>query len=162
MKRIVFLFFLVFLFYTNAYAMDMEGCGSHKCTDCHKLTLKEAEELFKGRVDKVNKVTMSPVRGLWQVEIESGGRRGNVYVDFSKNYVITGRILRISNIPLNTKRQGKLKIDFSKIPLNDAIVIGNSNAEHKVVIYDDPECPYCARLHEEVKKIVNRRNDIVF
>ena len=54
------------------------------------------------------------------------------------------------------------KVDVSKIPLQDALVIGDKNAKNRVIVFSDPECPYCAKLHQEIKKLVAERKDVVF
>ncbi|MEF9427202.1 MAG: DsbC family protein [Candidatus Mariimomonas ferrooxydans] len=30
------------------------------------------------------------------------------------------------------------------------------------MVFDDPDCPYCAKLHPELKQIIEKRKDIVF
>jgi thiol:disulfide interchange protein DsbC len=54
------------------------------------------------------------------------------------------------------------KVDFSSIPLDNALVIGNRKALHKVVVFSDPDCPYCGTLHQGIKQIIEKRKDIVF
>ena len=39
---------------------------------------------------------------------------------------------------------------------------GDKNAPYKVIVFDDPMCPYCAKLHGEIKKVLAKRKDIVF
>jgi thiol:disulfide interchange protein DsbC len=54
------------------------------------------------------------------------------------------------------------KVDVSKIPLEDAIVVGKPDAKHKVIVFDDPECPYCKQLQAEMGKVVAKRGDVAF
>lgn len=169
MKKIkVFLLIFVLLAATctNLHAMQMDGCGAGECKDCHSLTQDEAESMFKGLVDKVINVEMSPVRGLWQVNVESQGKVGPVYVDFSKNYIIEGKIHNVAAVHQVTKQTeekfSRLDIAFSEIPVSNDIVLGNPNAVKKVIVFDDPDCPHCARLHQEIKKVIEKRNDIAF
>lgn len=169
MKKIVFLLFVyvgIVVTCTNLNAMQMDGCGAGECKDCHTLTQEEAVSMFKGLVDKVINVEMSPVRGLWQVNVESQGKVGPIYVDFSKQFIIEGKIHNVTAIKQVTKnaeeRVSTLDIPFSEIPVSNAILLGNPGAEKKVIVFDDPDCPHCARLHQEIKKVIDKRKDIAF
>ena len=53
-------------------------------------------------------------------------------------------------------------VDLSLIPLADALVIGDSAAKHRLVVFSDPDCPYCAKYHEEIRKVVSRDPRIAF
>ena len=53
-------------------------------------------------------------------------------------------------------------VDLSLIPLADALVIGDPAAKHRLVVFSDPDCPYCAKYHEEIRKVVSRDPRIAF
>jgi len=152
--------------FTKPYAMQMDGCGASDCKDCHSLTQQEAEVMFKGLAGKVINVEMSPIRGLWQVNVESRGKAVPVYVDFSKKYIIDGKIHNVASIQQANKQPdekvSQLNIDFSEIPIVDAILLGSPDASKKVILFDDPDCPHCVRLHQEIKKVIEKRKDIAF
>ncbi|HLC14956.1 MAG TPA: DsbC family protein [Thermodesulfovibrionia bacterium] len=152
--------------FTWSYAMQMDGCGASDCKDCHSLTQQEAEGMFQGLVEKVINVEMSPIRGLWQVNVESRGKAVPLYVDFSKKYIIDGKIHNVTSVQQSNKQPeekvSQLNIAFSEIPIVDAILLGRPDAPKKVILFDDPDCPHCARLHEEVKKVIEKRKDIAF
>ena len=38
------------------------------------------------------------------------------------------------------------KVDVSQIPVKDALVVGRKDAKTKVIVFTDPECPYCQKL----------------
>jgi protein-disulfide isomerase len=61
--------------------------------------------------------------------------------------------------PGNSAGQGSTP---AAIPLDNALVMGNRNAPLKVIVFTDPDCIHCARLHKEMKMVVQERNDIVF
>ena len=54
------------------------------------------------------------------------------------------------------------RVDVSMIPLDDAIVYGNPRAKHKVIVFDDPDCPWCKKLHGEIKQVVARDPEVAF
>jgi len=42
------------------------------------------------------------------------------------------------------------------------VVLGAKNAKKKVAVFTDPDCPYCRKLHEEMKQVIAKRKDIAF
>jgi thiol:disulfide interchange protein DsbC len=107
------------------------------------------------------------VRGLWEVDIEDKGQRGVFYVDFSKKYLLGGPIIEVdAGIDKTRQRLEELnrnrRIDRSRIPLGDSLLLGDKNAAKKVIVFTDPDCPFCGKLHAEMKKVVSKRNDIAF
>ncbi len=90
---------------------------------------------------KVISVEKAAVEGLWEVVIQSRGQNGIVYLDEGGRHVIFGSIVESATQTNITKQKFDEinKIDFSLIPLDDAIVMGNKNAKHKVVVFDDPD-----------------------
>ncbi len=145
-------------------AMQADGCGAGECKDCHSMTIKEAKGLLKGMVEKVNDVQFSEVGGLWEVDVENKGKRFPLYLDFSKQFLINGQVIRIATREnLTRKRLQELNIvDVASIPIDDAVVVGDPNAKTRIIVFDDPECPYCVKLHKEIKKVVKKDPSIAF
>lgn len=143
-----------------AFPAPAQGTAE-KCSDCHVLSKEEAAKLLKTDMFKaqIKEIRMSPVKGLWEVEIAQGDKLFLVYVDFAKKYLVEGRYTALDQLGESKPLK---KVDSRKIPLDNAIVIGNPKAEKKVIVFDDPECPYCAKLHEEIKKITAKRTDLAF
>jgi len=147
-----------------AHAFTGEGCGSGVCTDCHSLTRDEAVKILGGNVDNVLSVRTSPVGGLWEVAVEKAGQRWPLYIDFSKEYVISGQIIQMStkkNLTGN-RMMSMNRVDVSQIPLAGSIVVGNKDAKQRIVVFDDPNCPHCSKLHETAKGIVAKNPDVAF
>jgi thiol:disulfide interchange protein DsbC len=148
----------------NAFAMSADGCGAGSCADCHSITMEETEQLLGSMVDKINHVEFAEVPGMWVVEVEKGQQKLPVYIDFSKQYLITGNVLRLNDKKnLTRQRSARMnKIDIGKIPLEDALLLGKPTAKTKVIVFTDPECPYCKKLHTELEEVVRRDPDIAF
>lgn len=131
-----------------------------------QITKEDAINLFKEIIPDVKIIEIRPaqVKGLWEIAVESKGQKGIVYVDSSKKYLISGSIVNISTkTNLTQERFVELnKVDVSQIPLDGALVMGDKDATKKVIIFTDPECPYCGKLHQEIKKILEKRKDIAF
>jgi thiol:disulfide interchange protein DsbC len=147
-----------------AHAFTGEGCSSGACTDCHSLTRDEAVKILGGNVDNVLSVGTSPVGGLWEVAVEKAGQRWPLYIDFSKEHVITGQIIQLSTKKnlTGSRMMSMNRIDVSQIPLSGAIVVGKKDAKQRIVVFDDPNCPHCAKLHETAKGIVAKNPDVAF
>lgn len=147
-----------------AFGGGGEGCGAGSCVECHSMDRSEAELLLKGLVEKVHSVDFSIVPGLWKVEVEGKGQRGAIYIDFSKGYVISGRVLRISDWSDVTAGSAPVekKADPAAIPLGDALLLGSKSASTKAIVFTDPQCPYCVKFHAELKKVVAKNPDVAF
>ncbi len=157
-------FIVTFLSSTQAMAFQNAGCGAGDCRDCHSVNRDEVAQLLKGKVTEVLDVKRSEVPGLWDVEAVYNGQKLPFYIDFSKSYLISGNVIKLKNNENVTQKNfvKMNKIDRSEIPLEDALVIGDSAAKYKIIVFDDPECTYCGKLHPEMKKVIEQRSDIAF
>lgn len=147
-----------------AHSFMGEGCASGACTDCHSLSRDEAVKILGSSVDNVLSIGTSPVKGLWEVDVEKGGQRWPLYIDFSKEYVIAGQIIQMSTKKNLTGNRvlSMNRVDVSQIPLSGAIVVGKKDAKQGIIVFDDPNCPHCAKLHETAKTIVAKNPDVAF
>jgi thiol:disulfide interchange protein DsbC len=148
----------------SALAFTADGCGVGACAGCHSLDQKEAGEILGGLVDKVNKVEFAEVPGMWLVEVEKGPNKLPVYIDFSKKYVLSGSVIRLADQgDVTQERFARMnRIDPGRIPLGDALLLGKASAKIKVIVFTDPECPFCKKLHVELKEVIRRDPDIAF
>jgi thiol:disulfide interchange protein DsbC len=156
---------MVLLFFTASHSYGFSTKGEN-CTKCHTLKKAEATALLKGIAPmvKVIDVRIAPMKSMWEIDIESNGKKGPIYLDFTKRYLISGQIVDIkAKKNLTREREEDLnRVDVSQIPLGDALVMGDRHAKKKVIVFTDPECPFCAKLHQELKKVVAERKDIAF
>lgn len=141
---VLFLFQDFFKSKTEVYAFS--GCEEN-CEKCHSISTDEVKLILnrlKVEDAKILKVQMSPIKGLWEVAIESKGQRGLLYVDFSKKYLVSGSIVEVNAAINKTKeRLDELnkdkKINPSSIPLKDALILGSNTATKKVIVFTDPD-----------------------
>ena len=131
---------LVLLTASHSYSFSEKG---QDCSKCHTLSKDEAATLLKDIGSGVNvlEVLMSPIKGMWEVDVDAGGKKGLVYVDFSKKYLMSGSVISMKDRKnLTEDRYAELtKVDVSKIPLDDAIVMGAKDAKYRVVVFSDPD-----------------------
>jgi len=158
-KRIMIMAILILL-PVSSFAFPVKK-GDKACTECHKLEKKDAEAIVKkvAPTGTITEIKMSPIKGVWQVDVDAGeGKKGSLYLDFSKKYLIA-QIIPVESIG---KQPPARKVDVSKIPLDDAIVLGSATATKKVIVFTDPDCPYCRQLHEIMKQVVAKHTDVSF
>jgi hypothetical protein len=143
MRRFFLIFFIAALVSSgrgNASAFDK--CD-RACDKCHTLSVDQAKEVFKelGPNVDVLGVHAGPIKGLWEVDIETGGRKNVVYVDFSKKMVIVGNIVAIKTKRSYTQEslQEISKVNVASIPLANSVVMGDKHAKYKIIVFDDPE-----------------------
>jgi len=90
---------------------------------------------------KVLEIKVSPSKALWEILSESGGKKGFLYLDFSKQYFIPGPLISVKDRRnLSQERLNEMvRIDVSQIPLDDALVMGDPKAPIRVIAFDDPD-----------------------
>ena len=154
----------VLLFSTPAMAFMAGGCGAGKCADCHSLTVAEANSLLGDGVDRVLKVEEAEMPGVWAVEVEKNHQKFPLYVDYSKSYVVSGNIIRLADKKNVTQERmaRSNSIDVTSIPIEDALLLGSPTAKTRVIVFTDPECPYCRKLHAELRQVVVADPQIAF
>jgi thiol:disulfide interchange protein DsbC len=142
MKKVLLFALIIFLLLPISYSFGIEEKDKN-LSESLDLSVDEALSILKNFDPniKVIGVQKSPVGGLWEVDIESGGRKNLVYVDSSKKYLISGGIISVEGKKnLTQERLTELnKVDISKIPLDDAIVMGDKDAKYRVIVFADPD-----------------------
>ena len=113
------------------------------CVKCHTLTEAQVQEVLKPFAPevKVLYIKQSPLVGLWETAIEAGGRKNVVYIDYSKKMLVLGNLIDAKTKTNYYKESFDAinKIDVSQIPLDNALVMGDKEAKHKIIVFDDPE-----------------------
>lgn len=165
MKKLLFTTLLLALAMpAAAFMSEGEGCGAGSCIDCHDLSRSEANDVLKQIDGEVVNVAPAEVPGLWRVDMKMNGKTWPLYLDYSKSYLISGNVIQLSsreNLTENHYRELN-PVDLSTIPLDDALLMGDPNAKTKIIVFTDPHCPYCSKLHQEMKKALEVRPDIAW
>jgi thiol:disulfide interchange protein DsbC len=127
-------------------AFDKTGCEMD-CQKCHTITTQDVMEILKSLKApdaEILKIQPSPLKGLWEVSINNKGRPGLLYVDFSKSFIVSGSVIEVKTgrnktMERLTALQESRRVDFSKIPLNQALVMGDPISPKKVAVFTDPD-----------------------
>jgi len=96
---------------------------------------------------KVDSVTKTNYGGLYEVFM--GGQI--VYTDEKVSFLIAeGRLVdtKTKKDITSDRLEDLTKIDFSSLPLEQAIKVVKGNGSRKLVVFSDVDCPYCKRLEQ--------------
>jgi thiol:disulfide interchange protein DsbC len=166
---VLFIVIATCVLFTGFGTYAFSGCEEN-CLKCHSLANDEVY-LILNKLNlpeaKVLKIQISPVKGLWEVAIDNKGQKGILYVDFSKKHIVAGQIIEFNAAINKTKERVDAlnrdkRINTVSIPLREALVLGSNSAEKKVIVFTDPDCTFCNKLHQELKKVIAQRMDIAF
>ncbi len=140
---------VLLLIYTAFMSISGQGWAhafsqaDQDCSKCHTLNNEQAAKtLAKMAPDiKVLNVQASAIKGLWEIGVESGGKKGIIYLDYSGKHLISGNVFSIHTKTNLTQEslQDISKIDITRIPLKDALVMGDKNAKYRIIVFDDPD-----------------------
>lgn len=149
-----------------AQLLAKAGHGS-QCASCHTLSEKEANELLRNTGGTVTSVRQSPAKGLFELLVERDGQKGIIFVDYSKKYVIQGMVFDREKLePVSAHKaefprpKQQTTLDVRTIPTSGAITMGNPGGAKKLYVFTDPDCPYCRKGHEELKKLTKIAPDV--
>lgn len=128
---------------------------------------KTADVVFEKIGGKVKSVKPAPVKGLYEVFVEKDGKNGIFYLDDERKHLLQGVIIDLESFqPVFSHPQDMLQpkqpttLDVSKIPVSSAFVMGNPKGSKKLYVFTDPDCPYCHKMHVELKKLVQIAPDV--
>lgn len=111
-----------------------------------EASLKKAVEAAYPKF-KVESVSKTPYPGLYEVFMAGQ----IIYTDEKMSFLIAeGRLVDPkSKKDLTAERMDELtKIDFAKLPLDQAIKVVKGSGSRKLVVFSDVDCPYCKRLEQ--------------
>lgn len=154
---------LAIFIFSNTYC---SSASDQKSSSCSQIKKDDLLPLLKNLAPDIEILEMgdAPFGGLCEIAIETKGRKAVIYTDPSTKYIFSGAIIDLTTkANLTQERLTELnKIDVAQIPLDNAILMGNKDAKHRVIVFTDVDCPYCSKLHTETKKVLEKRDDIAF
>jgi thiol:disulfide interchange protein DsbC len=101
----------------------------------------------------ISSITKTPYSGLYEVIIDGQ----IVYTDENASYAFLGSVVDItSKRNLTNERMAKLNaIKIDELPFDQAIKFVKGNGSRKLVIFSDPQCPFCKKFEQELTKVDN-------
>ena len=114
----------------------------------HKLV-----EPRMGSSVKVDAVSKTGYGGLY--EVRSG--TDIFYTDAEARYMFVGKVVDLGTLQdLTRARADELAaIRFTDLPLEMAIKTVKGKGQRVMAVFEDPNCPYCRKLHETLRQVDN-------
>lgn len=134
----------------SAVILSISACSAFAQVDTQNI--KQGVESFIGTSGVVETVTRTPYGNLYEIVLKNGEL---VYTDEKVSFLIDGRIIDTqTRVDITQARLKQMStIDFSTLPLNQAIKQVRGSGKRVLVTFEDPNCGYCKRLAKELKKL---------
>src|SRR4029434_238610 len=112
---------------------------------------KLLEQRFEGV--SIGNISKTPYFGLYEVQFDEQ----LVYTDAKVTYILVGSIFDAATKKNLTeaKQREYSRLSFDSLPFDLAFKRVKGNGARKLAIFSDPDCPYCARLEQELRAIDN-------
>ncbi len=97
---------------------------------------------------KVQKITKTTYAGLYEVFLGEE----IIYTDDKFSFLIAeGRLIdpKTRKNVTGERMEELTKVDFNSLPLNQAVKVVKGNGSRKLVVFSDPDCPYCKQLEQQ-------------
>ncbi len=103
---------------------------------------------------RIGQIRPGPVPGLVEVVVNGVSV---IYTDKKGELAFIGNVINLKTRENLTKKRAEevAFVDFSQIPLTQAIVKVKGDGSRKLVVFSDPDCPYCKQLEKELAFLDN-------
>ena len=100
---------------------------------------------------KIDEISKTPIPGVYEIRIGTDV----LYSDEQGNHIIQGQIIDTrTRSNLTEDRIEKLTaIDFSALPLKDALIVKQGSGARRMAVFADPNCGYCKRFERDLLKV---------
>ncbi|TFW32177.1 DsbC family protein [Massilia horti] len=129
------------------------SCGDLLAETPNEARIRKLVEPRMGVNVKVDAVTKTPYGGMYEVRTN-----GDIfYTDETARYLFVGKVVDLTTLKdLTRARADELAaIRFSELPLALAIKTVKGDGKRVMAVFEDPNCPYCKKLHETLRGIDN-------
>ncbi len=105
---------------------------------------------------EIEGLTQTPFAGLYEVVI--GGEV--FYTDAKADYFFMGHVVDTkTRVSLTSERMQQIRdarrIAIDTLPLEHAIKTVKGNGKRTLIVYSDPNCPYCKKLEKELVNVTD-------
>ncbi|MFO7766366.1 MAG: DsbC family protein [Pelovirga sp.] len=155
MRTLILAVFLLFFLF---------GVNSLTAATATALTKEDAVEALQEIQGEVVEVSPAEIPGLYLVTVKMQGKNIPLYLDASATYMFSGNVIDLKqrrNLTEDLFRRLN-PADVSAIPLDDALTLGDPEAQQQVIVFTDPHCPYCSQLHKVLYQALDADPNLVF
>ena len=130
------------------------------CIALCNVSIAQSTDKIKAELQKqfgpkiqIKSITASPIPGLYEVIANSS----IIYVDAQAKFLIQGSItdLKTGNNITESREEEINRIQFSDLPLQDAVKYVRGDGSRKLAVFADPNCGYCKTLEKTFQNIDN-------
>lgn len=134
-----------------ALALAAAPLAGSKLAHADEAAVKAAMEAFIGG-PAVESVARTPYGDLYEVVLNNGQL---VYTDEKSRFILDGSLIdTASRTDVTQRRLTELSaIDFSTLPLKDAVKTVKGKGSRVIAVFEDPNCTYCKRLAKELEQM---------
>ncbi|WP_373685904.1 MULTISPECIES: DsbC family protein [Acinetobacter] len=102
---------------------------------------------------KLDNIQATEMKGIYSASMDGQV----VYLNEDAQHILAGSMIRLKDQHNLTKDLliQQNSVDWKKLPLQDAIKSVRGTGKRQIVIFSDPNCPYCKQLEAELKKLDN-------
>lgn len=138
-----------------AMVLAMLGLGSAAMAQDAKADAARIQKTLQARLPKITIERVQPSQWPWLYEVVTDGEL--FYTDATGDYLFYGKVMDTrTREDLTTKRWNDLlKVEFKDLPLNLALKLVKGDGSRKVVVFADPDCPYCVRFEKTLQEMTN-------
>ncbi len=125
--------------------------GSTAVAHAEESEVKKSMEAFIG-APAVESVKLTEYGNLYEIVLKNGQL---VYTDAKNSFIIDGSIIdTATRRDVTQARMNQLAaIDFSKLPLDQAVKLVKGKGTRVIATFEDPNCGYCKRLGKELAEM---------
>ncbi|MCW8859779.1 MAG: DsbC family protein [Deltaproteobacteria bacterium] len=129
-----------------------------------EMSQEDAAKILQDIEGEVLSVERSELPGFYRVAMQMQGRVVPLYLDNSGKFLFSGNIIDLQqrrNLTEEHFRQLN-PVAIDKIPLDENLSIGSLEAPDKIIVFTDPNCPFCSQLHQVLPQAVKANPRLVF
>lgn len=135
---------------------------------------KEVQDKIKTALSKqigngsivIDEINTTPSPDLYELIVKVNGDKNMVYATKDGNYIVAGSLLS-SKEDKNLSAERMMQIQsqeqgFDSLPLDVAIKKVYGKGTHKIVVFSDPDCPFCKKLEHDFAKNADKLDMTVY
>lgn len=135
---------------------------------------KEVQDKIKSALSKqigngsivIDEINTTPSPDLYELIVKVNGDKNMVYATKDGNYIVAGSLLS-SKEDKNLSAERMMQIQsqeqgFDSLPLDVAIKKVYGKGTHKIVVFSDPDCPFCKKLEHDFAKNADKLDMTVY
>lgn len=116
-------------------------------------TVKTLKQTLQSRFPEIRILDVQPTPAAGLFEVFTGD--SIAYVTAGGDYLVLGSMLDTRTKTDLTARSMDVHnaIDFSSLPVGQAIKVVKGNGKRQLAVFSDPDCPYCQKLEHELASL---------